>query len=664
MTLAHSRIQVEIHPDSRLRESLAYRVPVDKPQRHSLKLVQDIRFLDPCCGSMHFGLVAFDLFVEMYREELERAEQLGWPERPSVSSADEIPASIIANNLHGIDLDLRAVQIAALALLLKARTIQPKAQVTDLNLACANVEEISGGRLDAFISQAKFSHPIYERILRALAARLKQSAQLGSLLRLEKTLEQLIDEERRKAETDKQFILAFPGLSAEQFKTREGIAEFFGLLTEQVLRHLDNFVQASRAAGSEPGRLVNEASKGLRYLRLVSRQYDVVATNPPYMSRRNMSEVMAKHLDEQYPQAKSDLYAAFIARCVELAEPLGKVAMITQQSFMFISSYEDLRKELRSTIAIETMAHLGPKAFANITGEKVNTTAFVFEKQPDEQRREQQLGVYFRLVKEPDAESKRRVFEGALAALRNGQSHLLVFRYRQRDFDAIPGGPWVYWLSKRFRDLFRDFPKIGDIATTAVGQNTGNNFRFLRFWWEVGATRVFRGCKSQAEGVGSGKRWFPYMKGGTPVPWWGNQSVCLNWHRDGAEVKAYAVIRNNGRHWSRYLQNLDYLFKLGITWSDVSSGGFAVRLSPGGFIHDVTGMGCYPKDEKSLPVLLGILNTRVARFLLSAINPTIHFQAGDVRRLPCPNNAPPALVMRVEEALTGAIHNPKRRTIV
>jgi N-6 DNA Methylase len=587
------RLWLEMHPDSRLKDSLAYLVPDTQPGSRPLKLVRDVTFLDPCCGSIHFGLLAFDLFVEIYREEIERVGQPGWPTKASVTAVEEIPSSIITYNLHGIDLDLRAVQISALALLLRARSINATCAFTDRNLASANVEEITGGRLDNLIKEARFSHPIYEHILRAVAARLKDSSHIGSLLRIEREIERLVAQERTRAEADKQFIMAFPGLTSEQFKTQAGIEEFFDLLTDQLLRHLDQFVRTSRQTAADPGHLVSEAAKGLRYLRLVSRHYDVVATNPPYMSRRNMSDVMRKHLEDHYPDAKSDLYPAFICRCVELCAMHGKVAMVTQQSFMFISSYEELRARLRSTVAIERMGHLGPKAFPNITGEKVNTTAFIFDKQPDGQLREEQVGIYFRLVKEPDADGKRRAFEAGLAAFRAGESHAQIFRYAQKDFDAIPGKPWVYWISEKIRGLFTTLPKVGDIATTAVGQNTGDNFRFLRFWWEVGLRNVFRACQSQAEALASGKKWFPYMKGGTSIPWWGNQSLCVNWYQDAEEVKALAVIRNRGRHWSRYLQNLDYLFQKGATWSDISTAGFAVRLSPGGFIHDVKGMGCY-----------------------------------------------------------------------
>ena len=342
---------------------------------------------------MHFGLVAFDIFAEMYREELDRAGQPGWPAKASVAAVQDIPASIIANNIHGLDIDLRAVQLSTLTLLLRARTLNPKCAFTGANLACANVEEITGGRLEEFIKQAKFTHPIYERILRALAIHLKDSDNLGSLLRLEQELERLIAEERRKVEAGKQFELSFRGLSADDFKTQEGIKEFFDILSEQVLRHLDDFVRASRAAGSDPGHFVSEAAKGLRFLRLLGRRYDVVATNPPYLDSRDYSAVHKAYLEDQFPSSKRNLFAAFIQRCLEFAKPQGLVAMITGQSFMFISSYETLRADLFDGAAIETLAQFDYHLFK----ERVDTAAFVLRREPDKGRREEQGGCLFQV---------------------------------------------------------------------------------------------------------------------------------------------------------------------------------------------------------------------------------------------------------------------------
>lgn len=527
------RLWVEMHPDSRLKDSLAYLVPFENTGQHHQKRVREITFLDPATGSMHFGLVAFDIFVEMYREELRNAGKPGWPEKPSVENEEEIPSAIISRNLHGIDLDLRAVQLSALTLFLRARSLNPKCKFTDRNLACCNIEQITGGRLDEFIKQARFSHPIYERILRAMAVKLKDSDNLGSLLRPERELEGLIAEEREKAEKDTQFLLAFPGVTEEQFKTQEGIEEFFDIISEQILRHLDDFVRGSRSKGLDAGHFAAEAAKGLRFIRLVQERYDVVATNPPYMSRRNQSPIMADFLEGNYPSTKSDLYAAFIQRCTELAALQGRVAMITQQSFMFISSYEQMRADLRERIVIEDMIHLGPKAFPAVTGEKVNTTAFVFRREPDARSREENVGVYFRLVRERNAEAKCTAFESALAALHAGQPHPLLFRYTQKDFDAIPGKPWVYWMPDAITRIFKIIPKIAETHTACRGIQTSDNIRFIRYWWEIGKPRISFVNTSRDQ------KWVPYMKGGPLILWYGNQEFVLNWSKSAGELYAF-----------------------------------------------------------------------------------------------------------------------------
>jgi Eco57I restriction-modification methylase len=636
------RLWLEMHPDTRLKGSLDYLVPVEKAQPRPAKLAREINFLDPCCGSMHFGLLAFDLFVEMYREELEKGGQSGWPSTPSVASDDEIAASIIANNLHGIDIDLRAVQLSALTLFLRARTLNPQCNFTDQNLACANVEEITGGRLEEFITQARFSHPIYERILRALASRLKDSNNLGSLLRLDRDLETLIADERRKVDADKQFTLAFPGLSPEHFKTHAGIDEFFDILTDQIVRHLDYFVQASRTEGADPGHFVSETAKGLRFMRIIQQPYDVVATNPPYLSARKMNKRLAKLMADQYSETKSDLYAAFIVRCQELLKDEGLLGMLTMHSFMFISSYEDLRDRLRNRIAIQTLAHLGGGLFAVGNPGTLQTACYVLRREPDDQRREEQIGVYFRLVKEPDADSKRRAFEGGLNVFRASEPYSQVFRYAQKDFDAIPGKPWVYWITPSLRNLFVNLPSLKDVARVIHGTATYDNKRFLRYWWELGLSRICRTAENWDQFVKSKLSFVPYMKGGPPRPWYGNQEYVLRLAREGRELKEFLIEKRDK------IRGEDYIFRRGLTWSDVATTGFAARLSPGGFIFDVKGSSLFPeRPEEILP----ILNSKIAEYFLSLLNPTVSFQVGDLERLPIPRKIPEPVTALTESAI-------------
>lgn len=642
------RLWLEMHPDSRLVENLAYLVPAEKPEARPVRLARDITFLDPCCGSMHFGLLAFDLLTEMYREELEKVGQPGWPDKASVETSDEIAATIVAHNIHGIDLDVRAVQLSALTLLLRARTLNPKCIFTDQNLACANIEKITGGSLEQFIKQAHFEHPIYERILHSLAARLKDSDNLGSLLRLEKDLQCLTAEERQKAIKEARPQLSLPKWFPERFDSAEALEQFFEQLSKQVMQQLDEFVRAARTHGHDATHFVSETAKGLRFLRLIQYRYDVVATNPPYLSSRKMNQRLAILMNEEFPEAKSDLYAAFIVRCQELLKDEGLMGMLTMHSFMFISSYEGLRDKLRRLVAIETLAHFGGGLFSVGNPGTLQTAAYVLRREPNEHQREEQVAVYFRLVKEPDADSKRRAFEAALAALRSGQAHPQVYRYIQKDFDVIPKAPWVYWISKRIQEIFLNLAKLKDFATPASGQNTGDNFRFIRYWWEVGIERINRNAKDDAQARQSGKKWFPYMKGGPFKRWYGNQYWCLNWHEDGRELKEFCVIRNKGRHWSRYLQNLEYNFQAGITYSFLTSSSFSARVSPGGFLFDYAGCSVFGGD---LALVLALLNSSFGSYCLRLINPTVNFQPGDLCRLPYPKNTNGRIAELVDKAV-------------
>jgi len=642
------RLWMEMHPDSDLKDKLTYFVPTaGDPVARPVKPVREILFLDPSCGSMHFGLVAFDLFVEMYREEITRAGQPGWPAKPSAATETEIPSSIVANNLHGIDLDPRAVQISALTLLIKARGVNPKAVVTDRNLACCNVEAITGGRLDAMIEGAKFDQPVYARILRSMATRLKDSNNLGSLLRPERDLEQLIDEERAKLERSSGLL---PGMGESDLfalDTPEKREQFFNNLSKKISAQLDSFVHASRAAGRDESHFVGETAKGLNFLRLVQQRYDVVATNPPYLSGRKMNKRLATLMAEEYPDGKGDLYAAFIQRCAELLDPQGLMGMLTMHSYMFISSYEELRTRLRGQITIQTMTHFGGGLFAVGNPGTLQTTAFVFEKQPDPKRREAGMGVYFRLVRESDAAAKRQAFESSLVAYRNGQCHLQIFTYKQSDFDAIPGKPWVYWMPEHLRNLFVTYNLLEKTAKPRVGLQTGNNTQFLRFWWELGCEIIKRDALTLAQAVRSGAKWFPYNKGGSSIPWHSMQHNTLNWASDGAEIRNLGI--ETGKVKSRP-QNTDYYFRRGVTWSLISTTGFAARLSSGGFVFDVAGMTCFPPEEL-IPVTLAILNSRVGKFILSALNPTINYQVGDIERLPVPNERSPKIAALVNQCV-------------
>lgn len=643
---------MQMHPDSRLMEKLDYLVPLaGEIPSEKMKPVREIEVLDPACGTMHFGLVAFDLLAEMYREEMETAGQPGWPEKPSVASAEAIPAAIIANNIFGIDIDLRAVQLSALALYLKAKSLNPKAQITESHLACAELQLPDDAKLEAFLTTSKFTLPVYERVIRRLWSTMRGGSGkgVGSLLPLEGAITLEVERERRSHLTSLQRFEDLADAPQDVARTEVWGPEFWNVLGDQIVMSFNSFADQQTASGGDESYFVGEASKGMRLLDIMRRKYDCVFTNPPYMTRRNMNPKLADYTEANYPEGKGDLYTAFIQRCLELIKEKGRLGMIAQQSFMFISSYEDLREEILKANAIEAMAHTGPHAFDDIGGEKVNTTNFVVRNEPDHKIRFDAKGTYFHLVKEPDSEAKRLRFEQILARSRVGEPDPAVFRYHQADFNSIPCSPWVYWITPRLRRVFVELPKLGEIAQLKQGLITADNFRFLRFWWETGSEYICFRSEDNDSARASKMRWFPYLKGGNFNRWYGNQEYCVNWAYDGAEIKTIGI--ESGKVASRP-QNIDFYFRVGVTWNKVSSGRLSLRLSPAGFIFDSDAPSLFSKDPLKL---LGFMNSSLASIVLSAINPTAGFQVGDLARLPIPSESSKQLEHLVERAISLAM---------
>lgn len=615
------RLWVQMHPDTHLigSELLDYLVPLEgEVAAEPLRPVQEITLLDPACGGMHFGLVAFDLFHAMYSEELKRAGEPGWPEEASVDDEAEIPAAIIKHNLFGIDIDLRAVQLAALALFLKAKSYNKNARITDTNLAVAGVLPLNGARLGAFLRDAHFTRPVYERLLRALWTRLHDARQLGSLLRLEKDLAELVETERKRY---KQAPL-FAGVPGE-FEAAATDEAFWEVVGSQIVRSLHEFAREQAREGHDQTFFVGEAVKGMRLLELMLQEYDVVVTNPPYMNRGKMNHRLQDLVEKAYPDAKSDLYAAFIERCLEFTSEHGYIGMLTMHSFMFITSYDSLRELLQDQITVSSMAHCGPGLFEVGNPATLQTTAFTFQKEPKRSVRDNTEGVYYRLVHAPTNDEKRRLFENAL---QNGSNS---YRLAQRHFDVIAGSPWIYWLTRPIRDLFKELPQLGNVAQPVVGLQTSDNFRFIRLWWESGKKRIGLSCTDHHEASLSGKTWFPIAKGSTPDDWGGIEHETINWANNGKELRAFepAVIRNP-----------NYYFRPGVTLSRVGPSGFSARLNPGGHILESSNSASFPHTVDDTLSLLGIAKSQCAVALLTAMNPTINFQVGDLVSLPVPVN--------------------------
>ena len=351
----------------------------------------------------------------------------------------------------------------------------------------------------------------------------------------------------------------------------------------------------------------------------LAQKYDVVVTNPPYMGASNMNLDLSEYVKKYYPDSKSDLFAVFIEVCSRMAKQNGYQAMITQHAWMFLSSFEKLREKMMLTETV-SMAHLGARAFEEIGGEVVQTTSFVRVRTHIDNFK----GVYCRLIEPTTQQGKEDMF---LAGEKR-------YTANQDDFGKIPGNGVIYWGSQQLISDFERMPKLGDLYRTLAGSSTGDNSRFLRIWQEVDSRTI--GFHISKNYDGKGYKWIPTLKGGGFQRWYGNFDYVMNWNNDGEEIK-YWVTHNpkdpNTKSWSRRLFNTDLYFHEGITWSKITTGRFSARYMPEGFIMESASCGIMP-SLKEQPIVLAILNSKVAQRIIDMFNPTVNIQVGDIMNIP------------------------------
>ena len=345
-------------------------------------------------------------------------------------------------------------------------------------------------------------------------------------------------------------------------------------------------------------------------------------------------------MKESFPEGKSDLFAAFIQRCVTFLRPHGFMAQVTMQSWMFLSSFEKLRNELQRRASIVAMLHMDNMVMRIAFG----TSATVWEIGGNSA----QPGTYTWMELSDIEGDKPRVFP----ARNERNAHAGddgFFSVAQKDMAVIPGSPIVYWLSEKMRRTFVEGQPLSEVAKLRQGLATADNNRFLREWWEVSIPRIAFACTSREDAVQSGARWFPYNKGGDFRKWYGNQEFVVNWENDGAEIRSFGT-ENGGRARSRP-QNTDTYFSPSVSWSKVSSGAPAFRIYPKGFIFDVAGTSMFTKTWMEQVALLSFSNSQLVFELLSALAATLNFEVGQVADLPAMGEVRDETVDRVS-ALT------------
>ena len=555
------RLWLEGHDDPALRQRWRYYMDeAEQEPQVAAQLAQiraqesriqpeEIRLLDPCMGSGHILVYAFDVLMEIYRTQ-------GYTDRDAVSA-------IIENNLYGLDIDDRAAQLAYFALMMKAcehdrrflrRGVQPH--------VCA-VAEWNGNPNDS---------PAWSdgqrRAARMLRETFKDAKEYGSILSIPKPLADALDE--------------------------------LG----------ENPFGGETALGVDAENLQRLAAQA----KIMARKYDVVVTNPPYMGSSGMGARLAEFVKKWYPDSKSDLFAVFMEKVREYAKQGGKIGLVTMNSWMFLTSFETLRKCIIEQDSIETINHLGMEAFEGIIGKVVQTVAFTFLNRI---RIENYKGNAVRLTDFYD--SQRWLKEKEFF---NEKNHYI---YKQDNFEKIPGAPVAYWVSEAVYNAFIKGTQLGELADARQGLATGNNDIYLREWFEPKFDDIGFDYKNTPDFHESGKKYAPYNKGGAFRKWYGNRELVIKFDK-----KHYEQLLLVGNH----LPSRQYYFRKGVNWSALTSGDTSVRYCDDGCVFDTSGSSCFFATDVDLHYIYPFMNTCVFREALTVISPTINSTCGSVAKIP------------------------------
>lgn len=582
------RLWMDVYPDSPLREKLPYYTPPAEQEPEVAAKLREITpdsldpksltAIDPAAGSGHILLELYNLFFAMYQEQ-------GY-------MPQDIPRRILEQNLYGLELDRRAAQIAGFAVLMRARADDPRLledppkvnvlairSSRDLDLATLltprQAEEMFPSDRLIGDDQPKLrsnGHPLFDdaTMVKAMKELFDEADVVGSLQRIP-------EEVAAKLEA----------FAAEVARVRQDA----NLLETVQLELLANLI---------------------RQAQFLAKRYTACVANPPYLGGKAMVKDLKDFAKEEYPNTKADLFAMFIERGFDYAESRGYNAMVTMQSWMFLSSYEGFRQGLIENRTIQSMAHLGARGFRELAGEVVQTTATVF----CNLRLPKFKGVFHRVI-EGDEDAKS-------AAIRNKAARYDAIA--QDEFKKIPGWPIAYFVSERIVKLYEQCQPLQTLGTPRNGFTTGENHRFLRSWWEVSHDGIGFGVSSRAMSLQSGRKWFPYNKGGEFRKWYGNQEEVIDWEGDGR-----ALLNNRPKS---IIRNPNTQFRKCVSWSKISSGSLALRFFPNGFLYDVAGCSIFNESDDALRFIHCLLNSSVMFPLVGSLSPTLNFEAGQLSGVP------------------------------
>lgn len=551
--------------------------------RHPKRL-EEIKLIDPACGSGNFLIYAFSLFYDLYLNQIDQYD--------ADYSRRDIPKLIVENNLYGVDLDERAVQLTQIALFIKAMQLKGRrgAMPAYTHVVSTHFELPEYNQVEATFMLGSDWNEKQQKTIRSIWEDLRSAYKFGSLIRVEEQLDALLPVDS----TD---------MFANQWK-----ADMFDF-KHQMITTLRNQVHQWTGEGSNEYSLA-KANDAIMFLDILSTKFDVAVANPPYTKSADYGVELKEFVETNYSQPDKfniNLYACFIKRCCELVGDDGKVGMIHPMTFMYIKTFEDVRKYILNHTHINLFVEYG---LSNLFGAVMVDPAFyVLEKDGDTKNNDSLFISLDQYTRTPQEKYKKQYCLEALNDIVTKSQNKHVHQLPQSKLKDIKSYPFIYWISDEFREKFGD-KLLDDVVDVKQGIATSNNNRFLRYWWEI---------------TGSNQSYYPYSKGGEYAKWAGNLWIYINW-----EEKNVEYIKVKGR-----LQNRNYYFREGITYSGSGSKGTSFRIFPKDCLFDVGGSCIFLTDIYSNRYyLLAFLNSKICFYIAECLNPTVNTQVGDLQRVP------------------------------
>ncbi|HHG9987533.1 TPA: BREX-1 system adenine-specific DNA-methyltransferase PglX, partial [Yersinia enterocolitica] len=578
---------LQTYPDSSLKGKMPYYIePAEQTPEVQAQLAaitpssiepESIKVLDPACGSGHILTEAYNVLKAIYEER-------GYRTR-------DIPQLILENNIFGLDIDDRAAQLSGFAMLMLAR--QDDRRILSPNRGVRlNIVSLQESKLDIAELWAKLNF--------------HQQVQRG-------TTSQMFPEETALANTDSvEYKLLMRTLAL--FTNAKTLGSLIQVPQEDeaaLKAFLDGLYRLAVEGDIQQKDAAAELIPFVQQAWILAQQYDAVVANPPYMGGKGMNGELKEFAKKQFPDSKSDLFAMFMQHAFSLLKENGFNAQVNMQTWMFLSGFEKLRISLIKDKNIISLAHFGSRAFETISGEVVQTCAWIMQNK----KHNGFLSDFFGLL---DGNSQQKK-EDLLRRVKKYTIDATDF------FTVIPGSPVAYWISNDYYNIFKVSGKLSDKSIIRAGMATGDNDSHIRLWFEIDHKKSYFNATNRDDIWQKPlKKWVPFNKGGEQRKWYGNQDYLINYDK-----KSYAILKQSGNR----CPSEEFYFKECITWSDVTSGDFGARYYPAGSILSSVGNSVY-ETNTSIWILLCNMISKVAINSMKIINPTLHANPGDVARLP------------------------------